>query len=59
MYHWVYGEELGPEGKCRRKGCTEKSETTDHTISGCPRAKEVWEDLKERITMDWMLQLRV
>ena len=56
VYRWVYGEELGPEGKCRRKGCTEESETTDHAICGCPRAKEVWEDLEERISMDWMLQ---
>ena len=56
VYRWVYGEELGPEGKCRRKGCTEESETTDHAICGCPRAKEVWEALEERISMDWMLQ---
>ena len=56
VYHRVYGEELGPEGRCRRRGCTEESETTDHAICGCPRAKEVWEDLEAKITMDWMLQ---
>ena len=37
IYKWVYREELaiGKEGGCRRKGCTEESETTDHAICGC------------------------
>ena len=35
IYKWVYREELGEEGECKRKGCTEESETTEHAICGC------------------------
>ena len=35
IYNWVYQKELGEEGACRRKGCTEESETADHAICVC------------------------
>ena len=43
IYKWVYQEELGEEGECKRKGCTEESETTDHAICGCRWAQEKWD----------------
>ena len=56
IYKWVYREELGKEGGCRRKGCTEESETTDHAICGCRWAQEKWEHLDAQLEREWALK---
>ena len=56
IYKWVYREELGKEGGRRRKGCTEKSETTDHAICGCRWAQEKWEHLDAQLDREWALK---
>jgi hypothetical protein len=32
IYSWVYRDELGSHGACRRKGCGEEFESTEHAM---------------------------
>ena len=45
IYRWVYREELGEEGECKRKGCTVESETTEHALCECRWAQEKWQTI--------------
>ena len=56
IYNWIYKKELGEEGACKRKGCTEESETTDHAICGCKWAQKKWEYLDAHLDRDWALK---
>ena len=56
IYSWVYQDELGSHGTCRREGCCEESESTAHAICGCEWAQERWRQLEEELTAEWELQ---
>ena len=59
VYAHVYGDTIGPEGKCIRcQGC--EKETTRHAIRECPSSEPRWqrlehqlEDLWQEYDMDW------
>ena len=56
IYSWVYQDELGSHGACRREGCGEESESTEHAVCGCKWAQERWRQLEEELTAEWELQ---
>ena len=56
IYSWVYQDELGSHGACRREGCGEESESTEHAMCGCKWAQERWRQLEEELTAEWELQ---
>ena len=55
IYHWVYGDELGEHGKCRRSGCQQESETTKHAVCECVWAQQRWKQLDASLSMEWSL----
>ena len=50
IYSWVYRDELGSHGACRREGCGEESESSEHALCGCEWAQEQWRQLEEELT---------
>ena len=56
IYGWVYQDELGIHGACRREGCGEESESIEHAICGCEWAQERWGQPEAELTAEWELQ---
>ena len=56
IYSWVYQDEQGNYGVCRRERCREEAESTGHAVCGCKLAHERWRQLEEELTTEWELQ---
>ena len=56
IYKWVYRDALGDQGACRREGCQEQLESTEHAVCGCAWAQERWDKLEAELTMEWDLK---
>jgi hypothetical protein len=51
IYKHVYGEDLGPKGRCARCGCEE--ETVKHAIMDCCESAPRWEALHKELMELW------